>query len=297
VHKRSQTVVCASGRFGNQIFQLSLAIFIGRKYGIPILVDFRGTAPKNIKLMYHSGLISKNESVISLFQKLYLEGSIVGLVYDYLFRVRAYFAFRLNHMTGLSLPKIRFSSNPRYIDDNQWQNIGPFEGRIYGYFQDSNLIEKVWEEMCSRFLKSKLNLDSALENNLNYVIAHVRLTDYILHSEIGIIGSNYYLNAFKVFDKHKIYIATDSVLQFKKIHFSLRDYTNFLPDTNDDSDTFILMANSKNLILANSSFSYWAGIFSLMKFNDSLIIAPTPWRVDGNNQSILSHRFKLINRY
>jgi hypothetical protein len=45
------------------------------------------------------------------------------------------------------------------------------------------------------------------------------------------------------------------------------------------------------LIIANSTFSYWAGIFSLMRNPNSVIYSPDQWRADGENNSILFPKF------
>jgi hypothetical protein len=293
---KSTTTVCASGRFGNQIFQLCQALYLSKTFQIPVKIDVRGTAPKNLQLLYRSGLTSEHELVSSRLQRMYLRGSKIGDIYDTFVRLRDFLQYFVERRTNFRLSWLKFQKNPTYIPDSDWKIVSDHDGRITGYFQDAALIEVVWEELKIRFNNSNLKMSDFHPNFAASVFLHVRLTDYLAHPEIGVLSEDYYIRALKNFPNNEIFLSTDSHAQFENRFHTLSKQVKEVKTFSDDLEAFRSLCNSKNLIIANSSFSYWAGIFSLMKYENALVIAPNPWRADGKNQSILSSRFLLEPR-
>ena len=284
-----------SGRFGNQLFQLCAALFMERSNGKQILLDARGIRPSYLILLWESGLINVDEIRISYYQKKYLSGSFWARIFEFFQAGIEFISYRAPFMSELKFWTFLKSRNIEFLDDKSWHLLLKKTNNVYGYFQDWELVEQVWDLIRTRLMTSRL-LDSKLTIE-NSVFLHVRIGDYIHHPDIGVLSSSYYENAMKKFsNSFSFYVVTDDVDQFNKYFSNLSKHVNFYSGTKNDFESFKILANSENLIIANSTFSYWAGIFSLMLGKNSMVIAPQPWRNDNSKEEILSSLFELVHR-
>jgi len=284
-----------SGRFGNQLFQLCAALYLQKSNGKRILLDARGTRPSNLILLWKSGIVSREEIRLSRYQKNYLSGVIWARYFEWIQRLMEFVSYRLKGYIKFDWIGNPFKKKVEYISDKDWPSLLTRTKNRYGYFQDWALIEEVWGQLKARFFRSNL-VDSkyTLEES---VLLHVRLGDFFYHKAIGVLSETYYQEAIKSFPENfHFYVVTDDEANFYKHFHNLSINVVVNPVTNDDFETFKLLVNSKNLIIANSTFSYWAGIFSCMIDGQNKVIAPYPWRHDQAKDEILPTIFKLISR-
>jgi hypothetical protein len=110
---------------------------------------------------------------------------------------------------------------------------------------------------------------------------HVRRGDYVKNPQIGILAKRYYELAIEKVEEQigerEIWVFSDDLNSASKL-------LNFLPnsrsrfvnayDYDNDSESLALMTKGLGLISSNSTFSYWAGVFST---NADIIVAPNKW--------------------
>lgn len=279
-----------SGRFGNQIFQLCAAIYLSKSRKEPLAINGKLTRPKNLKLLVNSGLVSSNELQLNTLQMLYLKNSMIGDIYDKWIALKYFLIYKAERrFKNFKIPKI--SNKYLYLKDESWRTINTLKHQYYGYFQDANLVEEVWPDLCKRLTTSNLIPEIRLPEDT--AVIHIRLTDYLIHPEIGSLSEEYYLQCMKITNAKIYYVVTDDVPTFKRKFPSIAKIAIVYEFSDDPFKSFKFLVSSRKIILANSTFSYWAGVFSLMLDEKSVIVSPDPWRKDGKNQSILSKKFIL----
>jgi hypothetical protein len=281
-----------SGRFGNQLFQLCAAIYLAEVRGGQVLLDARGSRPKNISLLASSGLVSHSELKLDFKQRLYLSGHPVGKFCDYYVAFQSYIRYRLERL-GVPNKILNFHRRKiRFLSDENWQQLNYIEEKFFGYFQNGDLVEHVWKKMEERLYSSEILLHSQVPSP-NEIVLHIRLTDYLLHQDIGSLTEKYYLKCLTNFKEYSCTVVTDDEEGFTVYFPNLARVSKVYEQTNDSNESFKYMCNADNLIIANSSFSYWAGIFSLMRNSSATVISPNRWREDGKSNCILHKKFLL----
>lgn len=155
-------------------------------------------------------------------------------------------------------------------------------------WQDISLMPKNFK---IEFRKFKINNENSallkIIEHENSVAIHIRRGDYLEPKTKafygGICTDNYYMKSINwikknVKDPYFIFFSNDSDYVSCKYHYDNMTIVNW----NIKSDSYIdmyLMSRCKYMILANSTFSYWAARFN----NDALkIICPTKWNNDSH---------------
>ncbi len=155
--------------------------------------------------------------------------------------------------------------------------------RIHGYFQTFRYFENLSSEV-------KVGIDiqnpswafkSELENlkKENPICLHIRRGDYHSNPNFGMLSKEYYKNSLKIAENEtgakKIWIFSDDMNGAANlIDFISPERLRFIGTDLSDTESLVLMSNSTALIIANSTFSYWAGVIG----NQSkLVIAPSKW--------------------
>lgn len=161
---------------------------------------------------------------------------------------------------------------------------------IDGYWQNElffgKVLDRVMEEL--RFPDFQDDMNIKLENQIGRsqaVSIHVRRGDYV-NSEYDILTMKYYKNAIQYLEKQEddlvYYIFTDDVQYAgQKLSF-LKNKCIVRHNTGENSWCDMkLMSLCKYNILANSSFSNWAGYFN--QNNDKIIIYPSQYTKTEKN--------------
>lgn len=182
-----------------------------------------------------------------------------------------------------TFPSISYFPEHYGYDENLLSNI--HKKQILGYFQAAFYFEKTLPILSFKFsLKnpSKQFLkDSEVATSISPIILHIRRGDYVKNPQIGILSRQYYKNAI---EKVEALIGERQIWVFSDDINSARNLLNFLPGSrfrfintdsyNGDSESLALMTKGLGLITSNSTFSYWAGVFSK---NAQIIVAPSKW--------------------
>lgn len=122
-----------------------------------------------------------------------------------------------------------------------------------------------------------------ITKNTEFIALHLRQGDYLQHrnfTTIGVLSSEYYLEAIDAISKKMgplpIWIFSDAKPEesFSKNFISDRFTWISPPVGTDPADSLMLMSRASGIILANSTFSWWAANFG----NKSAeVFSPNPW--------------------
>lgn len=136
------------------------------------------------------------------------------------------------------------------------------------YFQDPKWFEKAEEEV--KYLY-RLGIVP-----VNKVAIHVRRGDYVNHPlYVDLTKTGYYTKALKEFEGYDFLIFSDDIPWAKKYFSSLKNKTYC--EVENPVAALNLMAGCLGIIMANSTFSWWAAYLS----EGTRVIAPSQWFSDG----------------
>ncbi len=256
------------GGLGNQIFEYAYYRWLRDRYPKEKIYGFY---PRK-GLCFHNGL--------EIFKRFDLEEPRCCLLTNTIATLLFYF---IKIQNRLNLP-LFFTCNMHNKNYNAifhcdwWQNLMYFSDdyrlkfkKIDLSFQNKSLIEKI--------------------NSTNSISVHIRRGDY-LDSNMnsiyaGICTNNYYEKAIAEIDKrvdqNKLFIFFSDDPDYVCKHYQLPNM--IVVDWNKGEDSFIdmyLMSKCKYMILANSTFSYWAAMFNKTK---KLVVCPIRWN-NLNNPDI-----------
>jgi hypothetical protein len=158
---------------------------------------------------------------------------------------------------------------------------------LLGYFQTWRHFDFVQNNQKSELLKS---YDYVLDkftgeesNNKSLDIAmHVRRGDYVnLQKTFGLLNKKYYQDALMALeydkDRDQVCIFTDATRGELEELFNLGEMNVKVIDKNyglNDVEQLALMSKFKKIVIANSSYSWWAANLSK---NETLVSAPKNW--------------------
>ena len=156
-----------------------------------------------------------------------------------------------------------------------------------GYWQRKEYFINI-SEVLKKEIVLKENLNEKNEkmffeiNNTNSIGIHIRRGDYLVAADRygGICTEKYYFSSIEYMEKQvengHFFVFSDDMIWCK--HFLDKKKNVTFVDINSNDDGYldlILMSKCKNMIMANSSFSWWA-----TWLNDNMnkiIVAPARW--------------------
>lgn len=250
------------GRFGNELFQYSLAKILSyinnTKFYLNPNVSFLKFFDTN------SLTFQENKSYIQT--KPYIEKDPFG------------FDAEIMLMDNIDL--LGFFQNLSYLDTNLqiiYEELVP----------NAQLLNSAYE-----YIKSK-----SVEPEHSICI-HVRRTDYkILQKIYGFLTPQYYLEVLNNYAsnfKH-IFIISDDINLVQKEFTKYLNFTNLTyVDRLDMHHDFYIMYLSRINIIANSTYSWWAAFLS-NRYNDKEIFAPSPWINNNYNINLYPPNWRTIN--
>ena len=266
-----QKYIFLQGGLGNQLFQISLNVFLNSR-GINSSVN------PLLLATYSRGVTKRTfetKPILDRSEINYLDASS-HLLISKIVRSRSVF-------------KEKFAYN---FDEEKLQEINA-KKLIFGYFQSLKLVDEIYEEIRLK-LQKKINFSGPSFN----LAMHVRAGDYLnkknrdIH---GVISSSYYERAIeKAFEEDnkilKIMIISEDLEYAKKLLYKSRYFKKMdFSRTKNSWEDLNLLLRSRYIIIANSSFSWWAGYLATKEFNSGVIM-PKMW-----TKKILSSHTDLVH--
>lgn len=256
--RRSQKIVTFSkvgrhGRLGNQLFQIAATVGIAERHG------FGWKFPAHIR----------NCSAGKLFNLHGTDELAATASFEYYEQSSVYYELSL----------------PSFSDDVLYDLTGHFQS--YRYFMHSTAV------LANIFLYPS---DIAREVTRRYpeinsgrtVTMHVRRSDYVSHNYMyNLLDFQYYKEGLRrLGDTDVIIFVSDDIEWCKRVlspQLEQVKHAFIFSDIGDELHEFVLMLMSPKLIIANSSFSWWAaylkhiyqrGAFHGKEFQ---VVAPVTW--------------------
>lgn len=268
-------IVNIFGGLGNQMFQYALILALEKRYGENVLADIHYMNDYD----RHHGI--ELEKIFPVKLKLATKDDIKKLsFYASTYKMHKYLKWL--HIRKPSTI-VEILSKPYHAD------VFTDKSCYYdGYWQDSRYYIDIKEELAECFtFKNPLNPNN--QETLNHICScnsigiHIRRGDYLKKARYrGICDVEYYTKAIKlvkeqISNPHFYFFSNDIEWCKDNLMSLMADSEYSIVDWNKGEDSYIdmqLMSNCQSLIIANSSFSWWAAYLGYKK---DLVIAPKTW--------------------
>jgi hypothetical protein len=279
VHTRSnQPIVEVSlrGGIGNQLFQYFAGLEIAIKRNQDLQLDDSLILDRKSK---HSSIHFLN--VMAAF-KSYETHKYVKRINRYTDAIQSRSAFMNRLLVNASrrnvIKEVGFSADIYKYKSNE-KLLGYFQTwRHFDYVQKNCQIALIPPHDYGGDIFAGVEPSSAHAN----IALHVRRGDYVaLRNTFGILDKNYYQDALRSFeydrDVDQVCVFTDATSGELKELFNLDEMNIRIIDSTcglSDVEQLILMSKFKRIIIANSSYSWWAACLS---GSETLVAAPKKW--------------------
>jgi hypothetical protein len=150
------------------------------------------------------------------------------------------------------------------------------------YFQDPYYFQDYADEIKLLFGQSIYPVDQ--------VAIHVRRGDYVNNPfYVDLMDTDYYEEAMALFPQEKFLVFSDNIEWCKQQPiFSKCEFS----EGNDEITDLNLMAGCKHQIIANSSYSWWAGYLNPNK--EKKVVYPSRWYTDGVERTVCPNEWIKI---
>lgn len=253
-------VVQLRGGLGNQLFGLFAGLFVAEKYGGSVILDGR--------LINFGSNPSRKIEVDKLDMRCISQE--VEIKKDiWVFRGRL--SRKLLRPYQDCIVRYLKKGSPELVVGDE-TNLFSLENHedIYldGYFAN-HLFFKEWFKLNSDFVIQPKGISrdllSYMESLKGMDGIHIRLGDYLNHPDIYPIPSeNYYLEGLRRIENDGRYVLFCENVEETRTRFpSLVNGARFIITSKEFEplESLFLMTCCKNLVIANSTFSQWAGVF------------------------------------
>jgi hypothetical protein len=268
------------GGLGNQLFIWSVAHILVKKYGEPVQISYSISNQTNRHVELEP-LKSNCKHKISIKNERYL-GKYLSLVDVIAFR----FPLLKNRI-------FEFLS----IDDyaNPYENVKILRKPpriVRGYFQNNDMVDEAIPDVHSEIKMYRDQLVSSREcSNLGAI--HLRRGDYLLAAGThGILTFEYYKRLLGDNQRYLLFIDDHSELTCNDSDIRILDVI----DSKKASpwETLAMMSLSAEVIMANSSLSWWAG--KLASMEGFLVYMPFPWNKEGHlyQRNLMCAKFTIV---
>jgi hypothetical protein len=254
------------GGLGNQLFQLSAGLYLESELN------------RNVKFNYY--LLGPQSTGYSANADRNLE--IRDLVAE-----KALSSEKINPITlrarSLLQPKTYvWEKSPGDLAMNR---ISRTTKMAFGYFQNSIMVNAVWPNLKELMAKSMVFGDAISNKKIDQVAIHMRFGDYKNNAKAksfhGLTTHSYYENALREIQLQKIdkklKIFTDDPTSAKILISQIKEkYSIEFSENSSSIEDLIEMSRSSELIIGNSTFSWWAAWIA-SNIQNSSVIFPRPW--------------------
>lgn len=287
-------IVNVIGGLGNQMFQYAFAVALKKANpGETIYIDTHHFNYLFVK-KYRTSNLHNGYELEKLFSNIDIEKAPMSM----LVKVTNYIPnFFISRVARRLLPKRHTEYVAKILESQTYiPGILSLAGNVYyeGYWQAAQYYINCREELCYAFAHPKPNASKAKLikeiTNSSSVGIHVRRGNYLLSPTYsGICNLEYYKKAILRIKsdgkQHRFYIFSNDINWCRQ---------NIVPLLGDSEALFVtentgvnscwdmfLMSYCHDLIMANSSFSWWG---AFLNNNAERVIAPYPW-MNGRDTS------------
>jgi hypothetical protein len=158
---------------------------------------------------------------------------------------------------------------------------------LIGYFQSFIYAESLLPDL-KRVLDSKFRDNYAISDYLSVLrksttlSIHLRLGDYLerKNKRFGVVSKEYILSSIRYLSMVKklddmVLFSNDTKSAVRLLSHKSSQNLTVIPSETSTLESLFLMSNSPNLVISNSTFSWWAAFLPVE--SDKIVIAPSPW--------------------
>jgi hypothetical protein len=266
-------IVHLKGGLGNQMFTYAFAKNLSMRNNLELVIDpitgFKND--KKYKRKYALHHFNINARYANFWES-------IPILHKYW----RYILIRISQFQALN--------HKYYIDEDLIGSVDilsvNFKGTLHleGYWQNhiffkgvEKIILKEYQFTSLAILK-KSNLFHLIKNDLNSVAIHIRFFDNLKGRKSINLTSNYYLKAINFITSKlnapNFYVFTNNIESSIKLlpKKYIYNFSNSMALEDNDAIDLGLMSLCKNLIISNSTFSWWGGY--LCRNRDKYIVAP-----------------------
>ncbi len=278
-----------SGGLGNQLFQWAAA------------EEVRWKTHQNIQFYTHD---LKNYAVPRDFLFNRLLGDFYSNGYPSLI-IRLLLRYRITKLVPALFPWVINKKNSTALTARAWYVLDDYFQNTLQIKIGMKLVAAKIAESAFRNCKITGLFEKLLDRKQNKEVAavHIRRTDYLTKANrkiFHLLGTDYYSSAFERLDKgiKQLFIFSDGDGEELPILCNWK-ITYIKPLGFSDIEEFLLLSLFDSIIIANSTFSFWAAL--TLKGNRSKLmkIGPAHWLLekDGNtiwNNNLLNAGFIMV---
>jgi hypothetical protein len=247
------------GGLGNQMFQLATAYSYAKKYNGNLKIA-RNKRENDGRPLYWDSILQK--------LKRYLVDSIPNSLEQWHETEATEYSI-IPPLTSKGIYLNGYLQSPRYFGDEETQN------ELKTLFQPS---DEIFNDIYKKY-------KPLIDNKDRIVVVHARRTDYLRNQDIinfhGPLTADYYKEAIKRIStqvNNPIFLlASDDSSFWIPLLNDIPELTTFniyILNNENEINTFVLLQQFNNFIIANSTFSWWA---AWLAPNPKLIYAPSKW--------------------
>lgn len=239
-----------SDGFGNQLFMFACGYAASKRLSTKLALDITYLSTNNLRNY-------ELDKLNIVYDKIY---SVDNIRYPLNIAAR-----KILHLMIRCRYKI-FREKDTYKYDERILNIGK-NSYLFGYWQTEKYFKDYREDFLKMFTPNydlSQTCKSLIEKvkNCNSVAVHVRRGDYV---KLGIcLDTSYYRHAFDILNKRfeglTYFVFSDDVEYAKHIFKGIKCNFKYVENESSNStlDDFFVMKECKHIIMANSSYSWWA---------------------------------------
>jgi len=265
-----------SGGLANQLFQVSFGEFLSKKLNTS--VRYYRNSTSNSRFFRNPSLDFLQRSGIQVETKAKsLASSYLDRIFEYALRQSPFWQKILKvHVPSEVGYSIGHSDALKFVD---------YRGHYQSYIYANELVPKInFDGLQTSHWFDEMR--ATLERGSNTVAIHIRRGDYTsLANYYGLLSAEYYVQALneikKTFEPNNIYIFSDDPGAARKLLSNSIKRAIFVeaPQESAAIESMQLMGLCDALVLANSTYSWWAAAISPRK---QLVVSPEPWLL-GND--------------
>lgn len=269
-----------SGGLANQLFQWAAGQTLAFEYGADLLIDGRIPARSWERGIQIDQMLTDITVIRPDFKTVYFWEIINKM---------GYFPRALAKRVSLALPRSGVLAT-NYYEAHSALKSG-MTVRLRGLFQDADRLHSKRDQVIGGVREGLARLSSKNDTILPHKFSaiHVRRGDYILVkkylSEFGVCSVNYYRKAIERLNPElPILVVTDDHDWVRSKLMKIDDRIQLYEGKNHFDDLFTLSL-AHELVMANSTFSWWAAYLS----SAELVISPNPWFTNNKREQDLVH--------
>ena len=179
-----------------------------------------------------------------------------------------------NYVKNFDQIEIEYSAIKKYL---KYRNFS-------GYFQNVTLVSSVEKVLNSELQKF---LENCTERNLSFTrigskVMHIRRGDFgiLKHfADIGVLSSDYYFRSTQEFGNAGWTVITDDPNNIQDITSHIKVNEVCGPAELNTVSALIGMASAKELIISNSTLSWWGGFLAANR--GARVVGPSLWHRTG----------------